>query len=66
MTVAGRRHFRRRIPAYAGMTVKVSGITVVGLRTTTLYTTKRLPSGRALPPWTDGSAHHFSAKRRTP
>ena len=30
------------------------------------YTTSRLPLGRALPPWTDGSAHHFSAKRRTP
>ncbi len=30
------------------------------------YTTSRASRGRALPPWTDGSAHHFSAKRRTP
>ena len=30
------------------------------------YTANLPPFGRALPPCTDGSAHHFSASRRTP
>ena len=31
-----------------------------------IYTTNPAPLGRALPPCTDGSAHHFADSRRTP
>ena len=30
------------------------------------YITSLAFLGRALPPWTEGSAHHLAARRRTP
>ena len=30
------------------------------------YSTGGAPAGWILPPWTDGSAHHLAASRRTP
>ena len=44
-----------------GMMPGVSGI-IGGKR----HTAKVADTGRALPPWTLGSAHHLAARRRTP
>ena len=46
---------------WSGMMPGVSGI-IPGRR----HTAKVANTGRALPPWTLGSAHHLAASRRTP
>ena len=45
-----------------GVCVKGQGFLRMGYG----YMTNLAFLGRGLPPWTEGSAHHFCARRRTP